>query len=271
MSVAAAKTLSRAGADADTQVVDPSCFPWRLLGELLVERGHLSSQQLERGLAEQRRSGRLLGVILVESGYLTGAALARALAEQHGVELRARDSEHSASRSRDGAWRPLGKVLVDHGFLARARLDEALDAQRRRPGVRLGEILVGLEYLAGPDLARALALQQGVELSGDALAREVDVVLAPVSPGQAVYEVHEVVFDPDYRTGSVLCRGVNLLEVSEFALELIQEREPLALEIQRANGETRETVWTYSEARAAAQAVERKHPVDTFGFDPNSW
>jgi hypothetical protein len=54
-------------------------------------------------------------------------------------------------------------------------------------------------------------------------------------------------------------------------LEYVQENDPKALEIQRASGETLETVWTYSETRAAALAASRKRPVETFGFDPISW
>jgi hypothetical protein len=60
---------------------------WRPLGELLLEKGLVTSDELELALAEQSESGRLLGAILVERGYVSGPALAVALAEQYGVEL----------------------------------------------------------------------------------------------------------------------------------------------------------------------------------------
>jgi len=60
---------------------------WRPLGELLLEKGLVSRDELELALAEQAESGRLLGAILVERGYVSGPALAVALAEQYGVEL----------------------------------------------------------------------------------------------------------------------------------------------------------------------------------------
>src|SRR5258707_15350350 len=72
--------------------MDTACFPWRPLGELLVERGILTEVGLEMAITEQRRTGRLLGVILVESGRVGAGELAPALAEQHGVELRAGDA-----------------------------------------------------------------------------------------------------------------------------------------------------------------------------------
>jgi hypothetical protein len=60
---------------------------WRPLGELLLEKGLVTRDELELALTEQSESGRLLGAILVERGYVSGPALAVALAEQFGVEL----------------------------------------------------------------------------------------------------------------------------------------------------------------------------------------
>jgi hypothetical protein len=67
--------------------VEPAESMWRPLGELLLEKGLVSPDELELALAEQAESGRLLGAILVERGYVSGPALAVALAEQYGVEL----------------------------------------------------------------------------------------------------------------------------------------------------------------------------------------
>jgi hypothetical protein len=60
---------------------------WRPLGELFVENGLLSYEQLEQALAEQAAMGGRLGDKLVELGYVTRHALARLLAEQTGVEF----------------------------------------------------------------------------------------------------------------------------------------------------------------------------------------
>ena len=62
-------------------------FPWRQLGEILVRDGLLTQSELEQALREQRRSGRLLGQILVQHGHVSSFALARALSAQHGVVL----------------------------------------------------------------------------------------------------------------------------------------------------------------------------------------
>src|SRR5947209_4011260 len=55
---------------------------WRPLGELFVENGLLSEEQLEQALAEQAAMGGRLGDKLVELRYVTRHALARLLAEQ---------------------------------------------------------------------------------------------------------------------------------------------------------------------------------------------
>jgi hypothetical protein len=58
------------------------------LGQLLVERGHLTDQQLDSALAEQSRSGLPLGQVLIGLGYVTAATIAQALATQQGGLVR---------------------------------------------------------------------------------------------------------------------------------------------------------------------------------------
>ena len=52
------------------------------LGELLIQQGLLTDEQLKFALDEQRRSGRKLGRIVVESGFVTEEAISQALARQ---------------------------------------------------------------------------------------------------------------------------------------------------------------------------------------------
>ncbi|UCH48394.1 MAG: Flp pilus assembly complex ATPase component TadA [Betaproteobacteria bacterium] len=52
------------------------------LGEVLLQQGHLTQEQLETALREQKRSGRKLGRVLIDSGYLTEDQIAGALARQ---------------------------------------------------------------------------------------------------------------------------------------------------------------------------------------------
>ena len=245
-------------------------FPWRQLGEILAADGLLTAGELEEALREQRRSGRLLGQILVQRGYVSSFALARALTAQHGVELQATRGEEPEAEAPISAapesWQPLGKLLVDGGFLTAVDLERALAEQDRRPERRLGEILVDRGYLTGPVLARALAQQHGVALEPEL---EIEARVRRSLPGEPVYRVHAPVLDPAYLAGPALHETANFLEAADFAYEYVQGHEPEALEIQRVDALTRETVWSYSESRAEAAAQKRL--VDTFGFDPTNW
>jgi MSHA biogenesis protein MshE len=57
------------------------------LGDLLIQEGLLSNEQLGLALEEQKRSGRKLGRIFVDSGYVTEDGIARALAHQLRAEF----------------------------------------------------------------------------------------------------------------------------------------------------------------------------------------
>jgi len=52
------------------------------LGDLLIQQGLLTDEQLKLALDEQKRSGRKLGRIFVDSGYVTEEGISKALARQ---------------------------------------------------------------------------------------------------------------------------------------------------------------------------------------------
>jgi chromosome segregation ATPase len=60
----------------------------RQLGQLMVDEGFLTLEQLTQALAEQNRTGRPLGKVLVDHGFVSEGAVATALAEQHGGLLK---------------------------------------------------------------------------------------------------------------------------------------------------------------------------------------
>ncbi|HUH14435.1 MAG TPA: hypothetical protein VML35_00960 [Gaiellaceae bacterium] len=60
----------------------------RQLGQIMVDEGFISSEQLAYALGEQARLGRPLGKLLVELGFVSEGAVANALAEQHGGLLK---------------------------------------------------------------------------------------------------------------------------------------------------------------------------------------
>jgi hypothetical protein len=261
--------------------MDQADFPWRQLGTLLVDEKLLSREELERALSEQRRTGQKLGQIIVGQGSMSGTTLAKALAKQHGVELRNRFDEldddpgpeftTTATLPPVGGWRPLGKVLLDGGFVTDDQLDEALVEKRAHQDRRLGAILVRLGYISGVTLALALAEQHGFTVESENLGERVDTVTVPVPAGQPTYEVVMVGFPGERRTRPVLYAGPNFLDAADYACEYIDREEPPAIEIQRRDEDGTEIVWTYSKERASAEASTEKRLVETFGFDPARW
>jgi hypothetical protein len=244
-----------------------SLFPWRQLGTLLADEGLLTETELELALDEQRRTGRLLGQIIVDRGYVSAFSLARVLSAQHGVELQTPDPEPEPAQltAVPTTWRPLGRLLVEKGLITQTQLAEALIQQNDTNG-RLGEILIQRGAISGTDLAHALGEQHGVELTG-----ELEATLKPAPAPEPAYRVFNVTFRRGFQERSTLCETANFLEAADFAMEYVQDHSPEALEIERLDGEEQETVWTYSETRAAAAELARKDLVDTFGFDPTRW
>jgi hypothetical protein len=256
--------------------MDQAAFPWRTLGKLLVDEELLTPTELERALAKQRASGRLLGQILVEQGSMTGVDLARALARQHGVEVQATgDAEAVPELRTDEArfvrwrrpWRPLGAVLVDNGLVSQADLADALEEKREHQDRRLGEILVRRGHLTAAGLAQGLAEQHGVRLES---SMQAVAAPSPVHQGP-FYRVFEVGYASNGGERTVLYESPNLLDAADFALEYVDREQPQAVEIERGDGPSAETVWTYSRERAAAEDASSKRLVDTFGFDPTLW
>ena len=242
-------------------------FPWRQLGALLVDEQLLTPTELELALDEQRRTGRLLGQIIVNRGYLSAFSLARVLSAQHGVDLQTprEDPEPAAQLAAvPTTWRPLGRLLVEKGLISQTQLAEALLTQKDNR--RLGEILVERGVISGADLARALGEQHGLELTG-----ELETSLRPAPSAEPVYRVYNVTFRQGFQERGSLCESANFLEAADFAMEYVQQHAPDALEIERIDGDQQETVWTYSESRAAAAELARKDLVETFGFDPTRW
>src|SRR5262249_4545230 len=195
--------------------------------------------------------------------------LTRRVGEQHGVHLHtARELEGTTSAAAT-TWRPLGRLLVEAGFLTTADLRDAL-AEQKRNGRRFGEVLVARGWLSPQALARALAAQQGVELEAPDGSETFEAAIRPTAVGEPVYKVRDVPRE-EGRSGSVLCETANFLEAADFAFEYVEAEEPFALEIERVEGERCETVWAYSEDRANAAAETRRGLVDTYGFDRIRW
>src|SRR4029077_19965848 len=60
---------------------------WRPLGQLFVERGLITQDELEEALVEQQETRKRLGAILIARGLVSGPELTSVLVDQLGMEL----------------------------------------------------------------------------------------------------------------------------------------------------------------------------------------
>ena len=67
-------------------VIEQSASRPRLVGEVLIAEGHLTEDQLEQALTEQRTSGKKLGELLVSTGIVSESVLLHSLARCLGVK-----------------------------------------------------------------------------------------------------------------------------------------------------------------------------------------
>ncbi len=98
-----------------SSIVEAASVPAKLLGELFVERGLITPEELEEALAEQKVNGKRLGEVLVMKGYVSGPALTTMLAEQLGVEMEKQTGYGSGLWSEIKRRHPRGGRSKDNG------------------------------------------------------------------------------------------------------------------------------------------------------------
>lgn len=128
---------------------------WKPLGELLVERGLLTTGQLDDALDEQARTGERLGAILVARKAVAGAVLTALLAEQAGVALETQGGFGSglfsklARQEHTGARPPQAASMTAQGSSDRqlAPGGAAATAALPDPAYELSELRAEVELL----------------------------------------------------------------------------------------------------------------------------
>jgi chitinase len=121
----------------------------RMLGDLLIQAGHITNDQLEQAIVEQKRSGEKIGEVLVRQGLLSKREL-------HGVL----DFQQSLSIEKPAPGPlKLGEILVSSGTISREQLDDAIHKQTGSRK-KLGEVLVEEGYALPHHIHYGMYLQQ---------------------------------------------------------------------------------------------------------------
>lgn len=120
-----------------------------MLGELLVQAGHITNSQLESALAEQKKTGEKLGEAMVRLGLIGQKQLEGILDFQR---------HQSPDRPTPGPLR-LGEILASTGYITREQLSKALEKQAVTHK-KLGEVLIDEGYAKPDHIKHGIRLQQ---------------------------------------------------------------------------------------------------------------
>ena len=115
----------------------------RKLGEILVEAGLVTEQQLLSALSLQKEKKRPLGEILIEQEFVSREELESALAKQYGSKL--------------------GEILIDNRLINFEQLQRALDYQTESIK-SLGDVLIELGYITEVELIDARSQQYNIKV-----------------------------------------------------------------------------------------------------------
>lgn len=186
----------------------------QLLGALLVQSGHITNNELDRAIAEQRRSGDKLGEVFKRLGMLTERQLIALLDFQHSQEV----ISHSPFR--------LGELLVATGHITREQLESAL-RQQTVSHHKLGEILVESGYATPKRIKYGIRLQKMV-MKAVLVAIFAFEAATPTSASASAL--------PDTSTQAMMQNALD--ETGEFACLSGKERELFRLvnEYRQQNG-----------------------------------
>lgn len=120
----------------------------QVLGELLVKAHHITRQQLNQALREQKKTGAKLGEILVTQGLLSEDGLKAILTFQKNQESPVRASNNFR----------LGEILIASSHITHDQLADAL-LKQRLSHKKIGIILIEEGYATKRKIAKGLKLQ----------------------------------------------------------------------------------------------------------------
>ncbi len=138
------------------------------IGESLLKLGYISKKQLEIALKIQEKSNKLIGNILVENGFISEQQLAEYITNrqfskigEYLIYVKAITSEQlkKAIKYQEMNGGRLGNILVLLGFTTQDVLDNYLNSNSKNK-LPIGKILVENNEITNEQLAKALDLQK---------------------------------------------------------------------------------------------------------------
>lgn len=166
------------------------------IGELLMQTGRISSEQLKPILDEQDKSDEPLGKLLMKHGHINRHELHSLLAYQ---------SAQADSANNDSPLK-LGNLMLTTGKVTSDELDAAVTRQQQTHQ-KLGDVLVDMGYAKPKEVSRGLSLQR--HLVSATLSALLCVGVMVESPSAHAADVSTVVSAGAVVAGSNIASKVN--------------------------------------------------------------
>jgi len=173
---------------------------WRRLGDIFVERGFVTQEELDEALTRQRQTGERLGEALVAQGVISKFELAGALAEQMAV-LGDPDTEVAAENGQ-----PEGTVHQLHG---------RDDAEQAPPPTNVIELAAPIDWGA-----------EAVETELQAVERELQAVERELQAVETAPQAVEATLDESEALEAVEAHTEAEEEPQPVEAEAMEEPEP---------------------------------------------
>ena len=138
-----------------------------VFGELMVQLGHVTREQLNDGLDHQAAKGGRLGQALIDMNATSWDVIEnvlrfqRMLNPEDAKSEKVEESKQAHPNSHREMPSMLGEVVAHLGFSTPEKVEEALRVHRAT-GIRMGEALVQIGALTWPQLRESLRLQHNM-------------------------------------------------------------------------------------------------------------
>ncbi len=193
-SAAASASLPNAATPAAV-AANQQAQPLRRMGDMLIDDGKITQDQLQTAIARQRRYGGRLGDILIDMGFIQPEDLNPYLGNQDKGRL--------------------GDILVSSGKITQEQLDKALAFQQKSGGL-LGDVLLSLKMIEPGDLYRMIATQNNIGRIGQELSLD-----TPVRLPESVAREYEIVVIHQYVNRYLVAVSTPLSEEDASKIEAL--------------------------------------------------
>jgi len=262
------------------------------LGRLLVERGHLTDEQLQTALDEHARTGLPLGQVLISLSYVTATTVAQALATQQGGLVKTEYGLSTgfgtpglvafppisppASAPPAAAWiaqapEAAAPEAEAEAVVAQAVVAQAVEAEVVQAETVVAEVVeVEVVALPVPEIEQVVVVQGPDPELVAAQARITDLEMELAAVGLAEERIQAL--ETELATARMDAARIPALEVDlAAARQAGAERDERERELQQARAEleaTRNELAAYAADRATIietlrAAQERLHEVET--------